>query len=124
MKMRYKGTYYPQYVLDAQTYEWNLFNASLKRLMDLKRYVCLSERQDLEAIGNGAIARFNYGIGLDGRGLGVNSQSSSNNAVELEEEQNAEREESEGRPRSVDTFICSYFPKVSSNPHEQKANCK
>jgi hypothetical protein len=45
-KMRYKGDYSPQYVLDPETYEWNPLEGELRDLLDRKTYVSLSrERQ-------------------------------------------------------------------------------
>ncbi|XPS95143.1 Arginyltransferase [Ascochyta lentis] len=45
-KMRYKGDYKPQYVLDPESYHWNPLDGELKGLLDNKRYVSLSrERQ-------------------------------------------------------------------------------
>lgn len=51
IKMRYKGAYYPQYILDPETYSWDLFDADLRRKMDERKYVCLSEEREREARG-------------------------------------------------------------------------
>jgi arginine-tRNA-protein transferase len=49
-KMRYKGDYSPQHVLDPETYEWNPLDGELRGLLDKKRYVSLSrERRRKEA---------------------------------------------------------------------------
>ncbi|OMP84652.1 Arginyl-tRNA--protein transferase 1 [Diplodia seriata] len=40
-KMRYKGDYQPQYVLDPESYEWNELNGELRGLLDEKKYVSL-----------------------------------------------------------------------------------
>lgn len=44
-KMRYKGDYKPQYVLDPESYDWNLLDGDLKSLMDEKGYVSLSRER-------------------------------------------------------------------------------
>lgn len=41
-KMRYKGDYKPQYVLDPESYDWNPLDGELKNLLDKKNYVSLS----------------------------------------------------------------------------------
>lgn len=41
-KMRYKGDYKPQFVLDPESYEWNPLDGELKSLLDRKTYVSLS----------------------------------------------------------------------------------
>jgi hypothetical protein len=49
-KMRYKGDYSPQHVLDPESYEWNPLEGELRNLLDKKRYVSLSrERRRKEA---------------------------------------------------------------------------
>jgi hypothetical protein len=49
-KMRYKGDYSPQHVLDPESYEWHPLEGELKDLLDKKRYVSLSrERKRKEA---------------------------------------------------------------------------
>lgn len=47
--MRYKGDYHPQYLLDPQIYHWDLLDADLKRRMDKKKYVSLSEERERDA---------------------------------------------------------------------------
>jgi arginine-tRNA-protein transferase len=44
-KMRYKGDYSPQHVLDPETYEWNPLDGELRGLLDKKRYVSLSRER-------------------------------------------------------------------------------
>ncbi|KAF2131212.1 hypothetical protein P153DRAFT_365803 [Dothidotthia symphoricarpi CBS 119687] len=44
-KMRYKGDYKPQHVLDPETYEWNPLEGELKELLDKKAYVSLSRER-------------------------------------------------------------------------------
>ncbi|OJD35518.1 arginine-trna-protein transferase [Diplodia corticola] len=44
-KMRYKGEYQPQYVLDPESYEWNELNGELRALLDEKKYVSLSRQR-------------------------------------------------------------------------------
>jgi arginine-tRNA-protein transferase len=41
-KMRYKGDYKPQYVLDPESYDWDPLDGELKSLLDKKTYVSLS----------------------------------------------------------------------------------
>ncbi|KAJ4297741.1 Arginyl-tRNA--protein transferase 1 [Kalmusia sp. IMI 367209] len=49
-KMKYKGEYRPQYVLDPESLEWNPLEGELRSLLDKKRYVSLSrERRHREA---------------------------------------------------------------------------
>jgi len=42
IKMRYKGDYSPQYMLDPESYNWNLLDDSLKQKLDKNSYVSLS----------------------------------------------------------------------------------
>jgi arginine-tRNA-protein transferase len=44
-KMRYKGDYKPQHVLDPESYEWNPLDGELKSLLDKKTYVSLSRER-------------------------------------------------------------------------------
>lgn len=44
-KMRYKGDYSPQHVLDPETYEWNPLDGELRGLLDKKSYVSMSREQ-------------------------------------------------------------------------------
>ncbi|KAF7927189.1 hypothetical protein EAE99_005520 [Botrytis elliptica] len=39
VKMRYKGDYSPQYILDPETYNWILFDEHLRRRFDERKYV-------------------------------------------------------------------------------------
>ena len=51
-KMRYKGDYKPQHVLDPESYDWNPLDGELRSLLDEKTYVSLSRerrRKDLTA---------------------------------------------------------------------------
>jgi len=53
VKMRYKGDYSPQYMLDPESYDWNLLDAEMKRRLDETPYVSLSrERRMGEASVN------------------------------------------------------------------------
>lgn len=47
-KMRYKGEYKPQYVLDPETYDWNPLEGELRQLLDTKTYVSLSRERRLK----------------------------------------------------------------------------
>lgn len=42
VKMRYKGDYAPQYILDPDTYAWDLLNDDVKKRLEDKRFVSLS----------------------------------------------------------------------------------
>lgn len=44
-KMRYKGDYKPQHVLDPESYEWNPLDGDLKILLDKKAYVSPSRER-------------------------------------------------------------------------------
>jgi arginine-tRNA-protein transferase len=47
VKMRYKGDYKPQFVLDPETYEWNPLEGELRELLECHKFVSLSrEHQD------------------------------------------------------------------------------
>jgi len=47
VKMRYKADYHPQYLLDPETYAWDLLDDDLQSRLDVREYVCLSaERRD------------------------------------------------------------------------------
>lgn len=51
LKMRYKGTYKPQHVLDFESFEWSPLDENMCRLMDERQYVSMSrERRAKEAI--------------------------------------------------------------------------
>ncbi|KAH8600998.1 arginine-tRNA-protein transferase-like protein 1 [Bisporella sp. PMI_857] len=41
-KMRYKADYTPQYLLDPESYDWNILNDVMKKKLDAKKYVSLS----------------------------------------------------------------------------------
>ncbi|CAI6260224.1 unnamed protein product [Periconia digitata] len=44
-KMRYKGEYRPQHILDPESFEWNPLEGELRSLLDRKRYVSLSRER-------------------------------------------------------------------------------
>lgn len=46
-KMKYKGDYKPQYVLDPESYEWNPLEGELRSLLDKQAYVSLSRVRQL-----------------------------------------------------------------------------
>lgn len=48
-KMRYKGEYKPQYILDPESFEWNPLEGELRPLLDKKRYVSLSRERRRQA---------------------------------------------------------------------------
>lgn len=45
VKMRYKGDYSPQYMLDPDSYDWDLLNDELKKKLDEKSFVSLSRER-------------------------------------------------------------------------------
>ncbi|KAF2141222.1 uncharacterized protein K452DRAFT_318885 [Aplosporella prunicola CBS 121167] len=47
-KMRYKGDYRPQYVLDPESYEWAVLDDELRALMDEKKYVSMARENKLK----------------------------------------------------------------------------
>ncbi|KAF2760622.1 arginine-tRNA-protein transferase 1 [Pseudovirgaria hyperparasitica] len=53
VKMRYKGTYKPQYVLDPESLDWNPLEGRMRALLDTKKYVSLS-REDIEKSADAA----------------------------------------------------------------------
>lgn len=46
-KMRYKGEYKPQHVLDPETNQWNPLEPEIRQLLDNKKFVSLSREQRL-----------------------------------------------------------------------------
>ena len=48
VKMKYKGDYKTQHVLDPETYEWNPLDDELRGLLDSKAYVSLSRERRLQ----------------------------------------------------------------------------
>ena len=52
-KMRYKGDYRIQQVLDPESYDWNPLNDEMKRLLDLKSYISMSHENDLSEVTTG-----------------------------------------------------------------------
>lgn len=54
-KMRYKGEYKPQHVLDPESFEWESLDGELKQLLDKRSYVSLSrERRAKEVLADSA----------------------------------------------------------------------
>lgn len=59
VKMRYKGEYRPQHVLDPETNQWDPLDGELRHLLDKKRFVSLSRehrRSAIKAAASGAPA--------------------------------------------------------------------
>lgn len=52
-KMRYKGEYRPQYVLDPESLSWDPLEGELRALLDKKRYVSLSRERRLKESTSG-----------------------------------------------------------------------
>lgn len=46
VKMKYKGEYNPQFVLDPERYQWNVLDESFKKKLTQQKYVTLSFQQD------------------------------------------------------------------------------
>lgn len=58
-KMRYKGEYKPQYLLDYESGDWELLNDEMRNLLDEKKYVSMSkERAAKSANGQDRRAEF------------------------------------------------------------------
>jgi arginine-tRNA-protein transferase len=53
-KMKYKGEYRPQYVLDPESLSWDPLEGELRALLDKKRYVSLSRERRLNEAAQGA----------------------------------------------------------------------
>lgn len=51
-KMRYKGDYKTQHVLDPESYEWNPLDGELRSLLDKQSYVSLSRERRLQTRDN------------------------------------------------------------------------
>jgi arginine-tRNA-protein transferase len=49
VKMRYKGDYSPQYMLDPDSYQWDPLDAELKKKLDERKFVSLSRERKGEA---------------------------------------------------------------------------
>ncbi|KAF2839515.1 arginine-tRNA-protein transferase 1 [Patellaria atrata CBS 101060] len=60
VKMRYKGDYKPQYVLDPETYSWNLFDDELRELLNSKPYVSLSREGRISESGTSDFEEIKY----------------------------------------------------------------
>lgn len=48
-KMRYKGDYKPQYVLDYHSWEWDVLDEEMRRLMDRRKYASMSKERQRRA---------------------------------------------------------------------------
>jgi len=42
VKMRYKGDYHPQYILDPESYTWDVLDEDFRRRLDARKYVSMS----------------------------------------------------------------------------------
>lgn len=47
LKMRYKGDYHPQYILDPDSYTWDILDDSFKNKLETTKFVSLSREKDL-----------------------------------------------------------------------------
>ncbi|KAL3422443.1 arginine-trna-protein transferase 1 [Phlyctema vagabunda] len=43
VKMRYKGDYAPSYILDPESYDWDLLDSDFKKKLDQQKYLSLSQ---------------------------------------------------------------------------------
>ena len=59
-KMKYKGEYRPQHVLDPESLEWNPLEGELRSLLDKKRYVSLSRERRRKDSGNDSDSSSEY----------------------------------------------------------------
>lgn len=50
VKMRYKGDYSPQYMLDPETYEWHIMDDRIKKKLDETPYLSLSKERALDGL--------------------------------------------------------------------------
>lgn len=50
LKMRYKGTYKPQHVLDFESFEWSPLDEEMSRLMDERKWVSMSRERKAKQI--------------------------------------------------------------------------
>lgn len=50
LKMRYKGTYKPQHVLDFESFEWSPLDENMCKLMDERKWVSMSREQRAKPI--------------------------------------------------------------------------
>jgi len=48
VKMRYKGSYRPQHILDPETYKWIPLDGEFARLLDQKPYVSMAQEERLK----------------------------------------------------------------------------
>ncbi|TVY29724.1 Arginyl-tRNA--protein transferase [Lachnellula hyalina] len=54
IKMRYKADYSPQYMLDPESYDWNLLDNGLKNKLSDKKYVSLSREKTIGEVSTDA----------------------------------------------------------------------
>lgn len=52
LKMRYKGTYKPQHVLDYENFGWDPLDEEMARLMDARKWVSMSRESKARSIPN------------------------------------------------------------------------
>lgn len=50
LKMRYKGTYKPQHVLDFESFEWSPLDENMGRLMDERKWVSMSRERGAKTL--------------------------------------------------------------------------
>ncbi|KAG0646285.1 Arginyl-tRNA-transferase 1 [Hyphodiscus hymeniophilus] len=71
IKMRYKADYTPQYMLDPDSYEWNLLNDELKKKLDNKAFVSLSRERTSAQTAPTMPNRETIGVGSSSRAMDI-----------------------------------------------------
>lgn len=64
-KMRYKGEYRPQYVLDPESLEWDPLEGELRSLLDKKRYVSLARERRSRQTAKGPVVDADAAVSKD-----------------------------------------------------------
>ena len=82
VKMRYKGDYSPQYMLDPDSYDWDLLDAGLKKKLDDRKFVSLSRERSKEILSQGDTAEL---LSRDGAMVEVNN-------TEMDEDEDSDHE--------------------------------
>lgn len=106
IKMRYKGDYHPQYVLDPRTHTWDLFDDDLRRKMDAKKFVCLSEERERPMINGNPDGNSEAG---DNHANGVKDLSVDSSAMDEGEDKD---DEMETVSRSVNILPPPFSPQL------------
>lgn len=94
IKMRYKGDYTPQYMLDPASYNWDLLDDVMKKKLDIKKYVSLSSERAASATEAETEGDQHAGE-VDPATIDTAKDSNLDPVVNLNEEQNSAVEEAE-----------------------------